>query len=90
MSAFTDEQQETLTAMGKVAISYISGVHELVSMLTSQMAAMKVLMVTKGLVTEEEQEETVKEIDAGTAVAAVFSPELAALEEGIRRQLNGG
>ena len=89
MKAFTQEQQEILTAMGQVSISYIGAVHGVVSMLNAQVAAMKALMVTKGVATDVELEEAVKAIEVGAAVDIALSPEISALEERMRRLLGG-
>lgn len=86
---FTKKQQDILAGMGNTVMSYIGSVHEVVSILNTRLAAMQVLLVTKGLMTMDEIEAAVQEIAAGAAVDAALSPEISALEEEMRRLLSG-
>jgi hypothetical protein len=85
---FTREQAEILTAMGHVAMRYTRSVHELVEMLTSQVATLKALVFKHELASDEEFEAVRAEVDAAAAVERALSPELARLEDELNRLMH--
>ena len=58
-------------------------------MLCTEVAALKLLIGTKGLATLEELEAATKEIEAAHAVEVALSPEIEAAEEQMRRLIAG-
>ena len=85
MSAFTPEQEIILNATEQRLIDYINGVHQSLSQPFTRLFALQKLTIDKGLVTEKEIEDTIKEIEAATELELTFSPEYQGIQEELKR-----
>lgn len=80
MEVFTPEQSKILQAMVHTAISYTGSVHAVVQEYGLLIGTLKSILLSKGVTTEEEFEETLKELRAAVMVEAAFHPEIQAFE----------
>lgn len=86
VAAFDREQQEILQAMGR-ALEVIARtlVHEAERRSRVQIAALRRLLVEKGVATDSEIENAMRELEAAIAVDEALNPEIQAAEEELRR-----
>ena len=89
MGAFTSEQEAILAAVRKGMMSYIGSAHQIVHLALNRIGALQNLLLRKGMITEEELEQAIKETEARVAIETAFSPELQALEDEFNRLKRG-
>ncbi len=89
MGAFTREQGEILHGMVQANLGLIGNLYEVVDSALKHSAALRKLLLAKGMITEEELGQAIKEKEALGTLVSVIRPELEALRDEFARLLRG-
>ncbi len=88
MGVFTSEQEAVLEAMGKVTMLYIGTVQDVLEIAVLRIGALQTLLLTKGMITQEELDQAIKENQARAAIEKAFGPSLKSVREAVNEQFH--